>query len=188
MTSLDFYRNRRVCVTGATGLIGSYAVKLLVQAGAKVTAIRHKRYSEAYVGGPINDFTELAERHYTYDLLDPKQALLAVDGEEIVVNCAGITGGIGIVKQDPISYVGPATTLACNVIHACHLSRARLGFLSSTTVYAAQDTPVVERPEVYLDEPYRLYWGIGWSKRYLIGKGSIFGDGTAAKLVCDTFG
>jgi GDP-L-fucose synthase len=158
---IDFYKGKTVCVTGATGLIGSYAVKLLAESGAFTRVICHSRKP--------NEFSGWGEHQLgLYDLMDPEQVLPAVHDCEIVVNCAGITGGIGIVKHDPISYVGPATVLAANVIHACHLEKVeRMGFLSSTTVYAAQDHPVVESPQVYLEEPYKLYWGIGWSKRFL---------------------
>jgi GDP-L-fucose synthase len=152
---IDFYRGKTVCVTGATGLIGSYAVKLLTEWEVEVRAICHERIHTPALCRP-------------YDLMSPSEARAAVSGCDVVVNCAGITGGIGIVKQNPIDYVGPATVLAANVIDACHrCSVERMGFLSSTTVYAAQDHPVVESPDIYREEPYKLYWGIGWSKRFL---------------------
>lgn len=39
----EFYKGKLVAVTGGTGLNGSYIVKALVEAGAKVRAITHKR-------------------------------------------------------------------------------------------------------------------------------------------------
>lgn len=108
----------------------------------------------------------MASRRQSFNLSIPEQAARAVSDCEIVVCCAGITGGIGLAHSDPLGYVGPATALACNVIHACHLAKARLGFLSSTTVYAPMSTPSVEEDPL-TEPPFPLYAGIGHSKRFL---------------------
>jgi GDP-L-fucose synthase len=155
---LSYFKGKRVSVLGATGLIGSYAVKALVEAGADVLAIGRAR--------PQNDYTRMARHFGRYDLHDRASADEAIKGCEVVINCAGITGGIGLAHTDPLGYVGPATALACNVIHACHEAKARLGFLSSTTVYAPCEAPVFEEDPLTAP-PYPLYAGIGYSKRFL---------------------
>ena len=92
---VPFYRGRRVAVTGATGLIGSYVVKLLKESGAWVRAIVYRREP--------NEFTKLADEIRTHDLSGAYEAGRAVRDAEIVLSCAGITGGIGIVATDPRS-------------------------------------------------------------------------------------
>jgi|SRR5579864_292423 len=157
-SGIPFYKGKLVSVPGATGLIGSWVVKILRESDAKVLGFLHKR--------PGNSLSALADRTIPVDFTSPEGARYACRGAEIVVNCAGITGGIGITKVDPVSYVGPATMLACNLIDACHREGVeRMGFLSSTTVYAAQDGSVSE--ELLGDDPYKLYEGIGYSKRFL---------------------
>jgi GDP-L-fucose synthase len=156
---VPFYKDKRVVVTGATGLIGSYVVKLLVRSGAQVIAIAHKR--------PPTEYTVLADGVHQMDLMDPLDARDAVAGSDVVLCCAGITGGVGLTKVDPVSYAGPATSLVINTLHAAHLAKVeRFGFLSNTTVYAARETPVEETDEL-IGDPYPLYYGIGWSKRFL---------------------
>ncbi|MBI2649149.1 MAG: NAD-dependent epimerase/dehydratase family protein [Thaumarchaeota archaeon] len=95
---LDFYRNRLVAVTGSTGLNGSYIVKALVDAGARVRAITHKR--------PSNEFTKLADEVLQADLMDARQASEAVRGAEIVMHAAGITGGAPPLLPGPSNHVG----------------------------------------------------------------------------------
>src|SRR5258708_27829237 len=135
--SVDFYRGKKVCVTGACGLIGSYVTKLLVESEAKVRALTHKR--------PANEYTKMAHQVAFCDLTVPGQVHPAMQDVDVVVSCAGKTGGVGLNSIDP---VGPATAIAVNVLHACHLAKVPLlGFLSSTTVYSPSEYPVVE------DEP-----------------------------------
>lgn len=69
---LDFYRNRLVAVTGSTGLNGSYIVKALVEAGAKVRAISHIR--------PPNAFTKLAQEVVKANLIESEPTAEAIRG------------------------------------------------------------------------------------------------------------
>jgi GDP-L-fucose synthase len=155
---IDFYRGKTVVVPGATGLLGSWVVKLLRESGAHIRAVYHDREP--------NEFSGLADEFVRCHLMLPYDAREAVRGAEVVVNCAGVTGGVGIVAVNPTGYVGPATAMACNIIDACRAEHVpRMGFLSSTTVYAPQDGPVSE--DILGDAPYKLYEGIGYSKRFL---------------------
>jgi GDP-L-fucose synthase len=178
-SELDWYRGKRVAVLGATGLIGSHCVKVLKESGAWVRAVWHMR--------PPNEYTRLADVVSRGSLNDPAQSYDVFRGPDgvyghdvyggkrpgncvdVVVSCAGITGGIGLTKVDPISYVGPATAMACNIIHACHLAKVRCGFLSSTTVYTPREVPVVEYLAGSEFDLYPAYRGIGQSKRFLEG-------------------
>ena len=99
----EFYRNKLVAVTGSTGLNGSYIVKELADAGAKVRAIVHKRSA--------NEFTSVAREVVTADLMDVRQAAEAVRGAEIVMHAAGITGGAPLAISEPGAMVAPNATI-----------------------------------------------------------------------------
>jgi GDP-L-fucose synthase len=158
---LEYLLARRVAVTGASGLIGSYVVKLLRGLGVGIVrAIVHARSP--------NEFTKMAHEIVEVDLmrapLDPK----VFEGCSVVVSCAGITGGVNLPSQDPVSYVGPASVIAMNTLHAAHLAHVeRIGWLSSTTVYPPLPRPAVEDDSHLPDALYPLYRGIGESKRFI---------------------
>lgn len=154
------FKGKRVLVTGGSGLIGSYTVKLLKESGAFVRTTINKRIP--------NEFTNLADEIVQLDLSNPHSAYVAPFGCEYVMGCAGITGGVGLASLDPLSYVGPATVIAINTLHACVENKVKaFGFLSSTTVYAPSETPVKEEDIQKSDALYPAYRGIGQSKRFL---------------------
>ena len=161
MTSLEeFYKNKQVTVLGGTGLIGSYMILELKKLGAHVRAVKFMR--------PSNEFTRIADELSAANLTNLEDAKSAVRGSEIVMNCAGITGGVGLAINDPTSFVGPNAVLGAQILEACYREKvARVGHLSSTVVYPPSDKPVSEDDLNFGIEPYPLYFGIGWMKRFL---------------------
>lgn len=157
---IPFFDGKKIIVTGASGLIGSYVIKLLKEQGANVRAIINAR--------PANTFTQMANEITAHNLMSYPETCSALAGADIVIGCAGITGGVGITKSDPLSYVGPASVLVLNTLQACaDLGIPKFGFLSSTTVYPPSDSPVREDSLDFGSNPFPLYAGIGWSKRML---------------------
>lgn len=172
---MDFYEGKHVTITGSTGLIGSYTVKTAKELGAYVTAVWNQR--------PPNEFTRLADVLVRADLFNLKEVRRVFhDDSPIVINCAGLTGGTG---SERLSFVGPATALEVNVMHACHLEGVeRHGFLSSTTVYPLADHALKENESWDLShgEIYPKYQGISWSKRFLEQLGKYYLNETGLKV------
>lgn len=196
---LSFFKGLRVVVTGATGLIGSYVCKLLDESEAYVRAVAHRHRLDQpdekdrrfHFNGPR---FELAGA----DLLKFEDAREATCSPvDVVLSCAGLTGGVGLTRVDPISYVTLATTIALNTLHAAQATGVPLfGFLSSTTVYPPTENPVDEefsgfcvRPgdstgepdRDFSREPYPLYAGIGYAKRFLEQTCAYVSDRTKTK-------
>ncbi len=154
----DFFRDKLVAVTGATGLNGSYIMNALSGTGAKVRAVIHRR--------PPTEFTKLADEFVTANLMEGEATRSAIKGAEIVIHAGGVTGGIPFAMADPAALVAPNAIIATQVIDACAKEKVeRLCVLSSTTVYPPSDLPVKE-DEAWTGEPYEMYYGIGWVKRF----------------------
>lgn len=156
---LKFYEGKKVVVTGASGLIGSYAVKILKESGANVKAIVHTRKS--------NEFTELADDIVTLDLTNTTDSREAVSGCEIVFDGAGTTGGVAFAKSNPMDTVTPNVLTTVHLFDACVKEGAkRIGILSSTTTYPFYNYPVKEE-EADSGPPWPSYVKMSTSKRFL---------------------
>ena len=81
----DFYRGRKVVVTGGTGFLGSRTAAQLEASGATVAAIGSRDY----------DLTEQTDVRRLYEEQEPS----------LVVHAAGAIGGIGANVANPGRFV-----------------------------------------------------------------------------------
>lgn len=155
----EFYKGKQVVVAGATGLIGSYAVKHLHDSGAYVTAIIHTKKA--------NEYALLADTMRYCDLTKTDEARGAVSGAEIVMDCAGTTGGVGLASSHPMSVIVPNILTVAQLLDASAREGVkRIGLLSSTTTYPPRDYPVKEE-EADDRNPWPSYAGMSLSKLFL---------------------
>jgi nucleoside-diphosphate-sugar epimerase len=76
--NMGIYGGKKVVVTGASGLIGSYVIKNLSGAGAGVTRVIHTRTP--------NKYTKLAGRLIKDDLCNFNEARKVVNSVDVVLN------------------------------------------------------------------------------------------------------
>lgn len=131
MTDLgQFYRNKRVLVTGGAGLIGTAFIQQLLQHGARVRTARHQRPI------PFADDVEVLEG----DLRDRDTCLKAARGMECVIHAAGVSGGSKKVTVQPIPMFTDSLLMNTQMLEAARLEGAtHYLFVSNSSVYAPSD-------------------------------------------------
>jgi GDP-L-fucose synthase len=150
-------KGRRVFVAGGGGLVGSALVQRLHTIGADVRASSHER-SPAL----------LPELHGRFDLTRLEDCLNATRGVQDVVVCAAQTFGAQIMRDEPTRLVLPNLEINSNLLEAGRINGAeRVLLISSSTVYQEAFRPLREDELDLNVQPFPLYQGVGWMKRYV---------------------
>ncbi|MDD3153496.1 MAG: NAD-dependent epimerase/dehydratase family protein [Victivallaceae bacterium] len=158
----EFYRGKRVLVTGGCGFLGGYLCEELVNAGAKVSVI------DNFASGTREnlDFLKGSVQIIEGDLRDINVAVRHLAGYEVVFNLAGIAFGVAFSNIHNAEMFYSNTTIQLNVLEACRINRTgRVLMVSSSCVYP-DDAPI-PTPElpVFTGNPESVNSGYGWAKR-----------------------
>lgn len=94
-----FWSNKRVCVTGGAGFLGSFVVKKLQGRGAKEVIVPRK---------------------HDYDLVDPTaiQRMLDDAKPDLLIHLAALAGGIGINRERPADFFYENLMMGVPLMHA----------------------------------------------------------------------
>lgn len=123
------FANKRVLVTGGTGLIGRQVVNILCDAGAKVTIASLDKVT----------VDERAE-HRLCDLTDISNCLEITKDADFVLHLAGIKGSIEVTKRFPANFLVPLLMFNTNVLEASRRNGVeRLVYTSSIGAYASAE-------------------------------------------------
>jgi len=150
-------KGRRVLVAGAAGLAGSALLDRLYGLGAEVRGTFHERAPAL-----------LPEHHLRADLTRLDDCLVATARMQDVVICAAQTFGAQIMRDEPTRLVLPNLQIHSNLFEACRINGVeRVLVISSSTVYQEAFRPLREDELDLNRQPFALYQGVGWMKRYV---------------------
>ena len=92
----QFWKGKKVLVTGAGGFLGSYVTEALTWAGADVYANLLNKETKHFLDRVIDDITIIYG-----DLTDNKFCRNVVMGKDIIIHLAAKVGGIGFNQKKP---------------------------------------------------------------------------------------
>jgi GDP-L-fucose synthase len=153
----NYFKDKKVVVTGGSGFIGSHFLNELVKRGAKVKT--HTYHS------PLQVESNNIEVVPNIDLTKLEDCIRLVDGADYVIHCGGKVAHPSTVPTDV--QIGLAQlNLIGNVLEACAKTKVKKFLdLNSSTGYPDIRKPLTE-DEYWVDEPYKSYYGYGWMRRY----------------------
>ena len=107
-------KNKKILVTGSTGLIGSNLVKRLKDEGHDVKGISTK-------DGDLQDY-EFCKK--------------ITKGIDIVFHCAANTSGAKVMQSSPLDHVTPNVVMNSRLMENCYKNKVKkFIFMSSSVVY-----------------------------------------------------
>jgi len=150
----NFFKNKRILVTGGTGFVGSHLVQQLITLGARVVVPYRSIDPYGYFATEA-----LSERVVMVqaDLRDRQRIVEVINRYEITE-----IFHLGAHAVVPTAYFNPQETLETNIMGTVHiLEAARLlpqirsvVFASSDKAYGSSDTPYVETDPLVGSHPY----------------------------------
>ena len=151
---MNFFKNKKILVTGGTGLIGMPLVRKLVELGANLTVVSLDKSPN--IDKSVN-FVNL-------DLRSFENCLKVCRDKEIVFNLIGVKGSPKMTLENPASFFIPTITFSINMMEAARQSGVqRYLYTSSIGVYQPSD--VFNEDDVWSTFPSENDRFAGWAKR-----------------------
>jgi len=151
---MSFFKDKKVLVTGGTGMIGRQLVELLIQDGAKVRIASLDDASRAH---PEAEFLQV-------DLTKFDNCVKVCEGMEIVFHLAGIKGSPKMTREKPASFFVSTILFNTNMMEAAHRSGADR-YLYTSTVGVYSPAEVFHEDDVWKSFPSENDKFAGWAKR-----------------------
>lgn len=145
------YKDKKVLVTGGTGLIGRQVVDLLVECGAEVTSISldDLRLNDKAVHFNL-DLSSFSNNRSKFTDLEIFTRLLL--GMDYVFHLAGIKASPKITLERPATMSIPPLMINTNVLEACRINGIRnVLFTSSIGAYAQGE--LLKEENAYIGDP-----------------------------------
>jgi len=158
----NFWKNKKVLVTGGAGFIGSHLVELLVDNGAKVTVFDNLE------NGSKKNLKRVFRKikFIKGDCLNQKDAEKACRNQDVVMNLAARVGGIEYNRTHQATMMRDNLLIATNMIEAARKAKVkRFLAVSSACVYPRNCSIPTPESEGFMSEPEPTNGGYGWAKR-----------------------
>lgn len=164
----DSFRDKKILITGATGLIGSALVRYLAESGASVRAAYRNRKPSPEIEGV---------EYLKADLTQAEDCRKVMEGIDYVFHCASNTPGAASTTNNPLAYVTSNLIIDARVFEAAYNAGVKkLLWLGSTTGYPPTGERPVKEEEMFDGDPFEKYFFMGWTKRFTEVLARMYGE------------
>jgi nucleoside-diphosphate-sugar epimerase len=167
---MGFWQGKKALVTGGCGFIGTFLVRALVDAGAKVRVVDNLERSQRENLGDALPKVELQ----VADIRERSAATAACEGMDVVFHLASKVGGIGFYVKRPLEVMHSNMAMDANILESVIAAGVpHYFYASSAHVYPIElqmqiEAPLIREDQAYPANPTLSY---GWAK--LIGEKAI---------------
>jgi GDP-L-fucose synthase len=151
---MNIFENKKVLITGGTGMVGMSLCKMLIKKNAEVTLVS------------LDDVkVELENTVFIKkDLRDFKNCLDVCKNKDFVFHLAGVKGSPDVALKKPASFFVPTILFNTNLLEAARQSDvSHILYTSTIGVYAPAEK--FHEDSVWDTFPSKNDWYSGWAKR-----------------------
>jgi len=153
---MSFYDEKRVLVTGGSGLVGSHLIEELLARHAQVRTVIHSR--------PLQTSVDKVDC-VTGDLTKLDDCIEALGDVECVFHLAAFVGGVGRNKSHPAGMYTPNMLMQTNVLEAARLKDVEAYLYTSSVCLYPGQISLLREEEAWDGFPERTNASYGWVKR-----------------------
>ena len=153
MIDKKFFSNKKILVTGGTGMIGYQLVKLLSDCNAKITVVSLDNNSQ---------FKNL--KFIKSDLRDFENCLSLTKNKDIVFHLAGVKGSPKMTLEQPASFMIPTLMFSINMMEAARRNKVN-NYLFTSSVGVYEPKEILKEDDVWKSFPSENDKFAGWAKR-----------------------
>ena len=151
-------KGKNVLVAGGVGFVGVNLIKRLLFLQAHVRATVYKK------DPVIND---KSINYVRCNLLNMDDCTKVVKDMDYVFMCAANTSGAAVMASTPLVHVTPNIVMNSQMLEAAYFAKVKkFIWLSSNAAYPPSGDRPVKEEEMFNGDPYDIYFGVGWMKRY----------------------
>lgn len=151
---MNFYQNKKILVTGGTGMIGIPLVNKLIKKKAKVTVVSLDDKSRCPKGA----------KFLKKDLRNFNNCLKVCKNQDIIFHLAGIKGSPKMAMEKPASFFYPTISFSLNMLEAARILGVK-NYLFTSSVGVYSPAKIFYEKDVWTTMPSKNDWYAGWAKR-----------------------
>jgi GDP-L-fucose synthase len=151
---MNFYKGKKVLVTGGTGLIGRPLVEMLIDSEAKVSVVSLDNPNLAPKGC----------RFISADLREFSNCIKVCKDMDIVFHLAGVKGSPAMTAKKPASFFVPTISFNTNMMEAARRQKV-YRFLYTSTIGVYAPAKIFYEDDVWKSFPSVNDRFAGWAKR-----------------------
>jgi GDP-L-fucose synthase len=152
------FKGANVLIAGGAGFVGANLIRRMLDLGANVRATLHRK--DAVIIDPRIEYVKA-------DLLKQEDCHRVNRDMDVVFLCAANTSGAAVIASTPLVHVTPNIIMNAQMLEAAYFAKAKkFIFLSSNAAYPPSADQRVREEEMFDGEPYDIYYGVAWMKRY----------------------
>ena len=184
----NFWKEKRVLVTGGAGFIGSHLVEKLADSSATV------RVADNFSRGSLPNLGKVSGVEImSVDLSEMSNCIDACRDIDVVFSLAARVSGIQFNQSHSADMLRINSRISLNTLEAARITNVeRFLTISSACVYSRSCSIPTPESEGFLEEPEPTNWGYGWAKRFseiqAIAYGSQYGMKVGIVRPYNTYG
>ncbi|OUX37096.1 MAG: hypothetical protein CBE33_04115 [Candidatus Pelagibacter sp. TMED273] len=150
----NFYKNKKILVTGGTGMIGVQLVKMLSELKCDLSTVSLEK----------NNNLPKKVKQIKLDLRNFDNCLKVTKNIDFVFHLAGIKGSPKLTQTRPYSFMTPMVLFNFNMFEACRINKVKR-YLYTSSVGVYKTDKLMKENSVWKTFPSINDWYSGWAKR-----------------------